>query len=594
MDETLQLTHTRIGDIPLLLGLVIKLDIPAIYDREIGDHGLHTGLSGGWMLAIWMIFILTESDHTKYNVEDWGGRHAELLSRLTGQQIRAGDFNDNRLSRLLSRLSKSERWERFEDALWRNSVSVYEILKPSVGELYSAHCDSTTVSGYHQAHENGVMQRGHSKDHRPDLAQLKLMTVAMHAPGHLIATQVASGNTADEGLYLPLIARVRQMLGRRGVLYVGDSKMAALATRAQIAQQGDYYLTVAPLKGETAKSLPAWIEAGLSGEQEMTKLSKENGEQIGSGYEFTRLRTAQIPIDAEESLESFTFTERVQVIQSEDLRAAQSKSLRDRLRRAQAEIKALTPEPRQGRRQYCDEENFKAALCAVIEKHKVAGLLDVNWEVEERKQVKLIGRGRAGDDRPKREVVTRRCQVKSVNLDRKAVAAAGRRLGWRVQLSNAPAEVSLSACVTHYRANWRGERNYNRLKGEPIGIDPIFVRNDDQITGLTNLLTMAVRVESLIEVQVARGLQSEGKEIKGLYPGLPNKGTDHPTAVAMLKAISRKEITLMRAELNGQKSLQLSPLPEWLPDVLRYLHLSPTLYADLQKNSAFDISIFGK
>ena len=43
MDETLQLTHTRIGDIPLLLGLVIKLDIPAIYDREIGDHGLHTG-----------------------------------------------------------------------------------------------------------------------------------------------------------------------------------------------------------------------------------------------------------------------------------------------------------------------------------------------------------------------------------------------------------------------------------------------------------------------------------------------------------------------------------------------------------------------
>lgn len=594
MDETLQLTHTRIGDIPLLLSLVIKLDIPAIYDREIGDHGLHTGLSGGWMLAIWMIFILTESDHTKYNVEDWGGRHAELLSRLTGQQIRAGDFNDNRLSSLLSRLSKPERWERFEAALWNSSVSVYEILKPSVGELYSAHCDSTTASGYHQVHENGVMQRGHSKDHRPDLAQLKLMTVAVHPYGQLIATRVASGETADDGLYLPLIARTRQILGRIGVLYVGDSKMSALATRAQIAQQGDYYLTVAPLKGETAESLPAWIEAGLSGGQEMTKLSKENGEQIGSGYEFRRQRTAQIPTGAAASLESFTFTERVQVIQSEDLRAAQSKSLRDRLRRAQAEIKSLTPEPRQGRRQYGDEENFKVALSAVIEKHKVAGLLNVDWEVEERKQVKLIGRGRAGADRPQREVVTRRCQVKSVNPDRKAIAAAGRRLGWRVQLSNAPAEVSLPTCVTHYRANWRGERNYNRLKGEPIGIDPIFVRNDDQITGLTHLLTLAVRVESLIEVQVARGLQSEGKEIKGLYPGLPNKGTDHPTAVAMLKAIDRKEITLMRAELNGQTSLQLSPLPEWLPDVLRYLHLSPTLYADLQKNSAFDISIFGK
>jgi transposase len=293
-------------------------------------------------------------------------------------------------------------------------------------------------------------------------------------------------------------------------------------------------------------------------------------------------------------METFNFSERLQVIQSEDLRAAQAKSLQDRLRRAHTEIKALTPEPGRGRHQYRDEESFKAALAAVIEKHKVAGLLEVEWEVEEQKETRLVGRGRAGVDRPRREIVKRRCVVKSVKRDRKAIFEAGRRLGWRVQLSNAPEEVSLQTCVNHYRANWRGERNYNRLKGEPVGIDPIFVRNDDQIIGLTNLLTVAVRLECLIEVQVARGLQSESKEIKGLYPGLPNKGTDHPTAVAMLKAISRKEITLTRAEFNGQTSLHLSPLPDWLPAVLRYLHLSSTLYADLQNKSAFDISIFGK
>jgi transposase len=594
VNETLQLTHTRVGDIPLLFGLVTKLGIPEIYDREVRDHGLHTGLSGGWMLAVWIVFILTECDHTKYKVEEWVERQAALLSHLAGREIRAADFNDNRLSSLLSRLSKLEHWERFESAVWHKSVLVYAILKPSVGALYSAHCDSTTVSGYHQVHENGIMQRGYSKDHRPDLAQLKLMTVAVHPYGHLTGTQVVSGDTADEGLYLPLIARVRRLLGCTGVLYVGDSKMSALTTRAQLAYQGDYYLTIAPIKGETALSLPGWIEAALGGAKEMTQLSKENGEGIGNGYEFTRQRTAQLPTGPDGRFESFTFTERVQVIQSEDLRAAQSKSLQDRLRRAQAEIKALTPQPRQGRHQYSDEESFKTALAAVIEKHKVAGLLEVDWEVEERKQTQFIGRGRAGADRPKREVITRRCQVKSVNLDRKAIAAAGRRLGWRVQLSNAPEEVSLQTCVRHYRANWRGERNYNRLKSEPIGIDPIFVRKDDQITGLTHLLTMAVRVESLIEVQVANGLQSDGKQIKGLYPGLPNQGTNHPTAVAMLKAIDRKEITLTRAEINGQTSFHLSPLPEWLPDVLGYLHLSPTLYADLRKNSVFDISIFGK
>ena len=56
---------------------------------------------------------------------------------------------------------------------------------------------------------DGLMQLGHSKDHRPDLAQLKLVTVATHPHGHLAATQVINGNAADDGVYLPIIARVR-------------------------------------------------------------------------------------------------------------------------------------------------------------------------------------------------------------------------------------------------------------------------------------------------------------------------------------------------------------------------------------------------
>lgn len=592
MNSTLQLTHTRVGDIPLLLALLINLSIPEIYDREVGDHGLHTGLSGGWLLTIWLVFILTESDHTKYKVEDWVERHQKLLSHLTGRQINAQEFNDNRLSALLKRLSKRKRWHRFEAAIWQNSIEVYEILAPGVGDLYSAHLDSTTVSGYHRMHEDGVMQRGHSKDHRPDLPQLKLMTAAMHPHGHLAASTVESGNTADDSLYLPLIARVRQMLGHAGVLYVGDSKMAALATRAQIACDGDYYLTVAPMTGQTAKQMSDWIDAGLSGTPALTTLNKENGERSGRGYEFVRQCTAQLSTGKEGELESFTFSERVPVIQSGSLAQAQSKRLEKRLAKAAAEIAQLTPEPTRGRRQYRAEEEFNAALKVLIEKHNVTGLLEVDWEMETQTETRLVGRGRAGANRPTQQITKQRCQVKSVKRDLPAIAEAKQRLGWRVQLSNAP--ISLETCVSHYRGNWRGERNYHRLKDEPIGIDPLFVRKDDQIIGLTHLLTLAARVESLIEVKVEQGLKSEEKQIKGLYPGLPNQATDHPTTVAMLKAIDRREITLTEAKLNGQTSLHLSPLPEWLADVLRYLHLSPNLYADLQKNSAFDISIFGK
>jgi hypothetical protein len=94
---------------------------------------------------------------------------------------------------------------------------------------------------------------------------------------------------------------------------------------------------------------------------------------------------------------------------------------------------------------------------------------------------------------------------------------------------------------------------------------------------LTHLLTLAVRRCGWLEIQVAAGLQQAGKPLTGLSPGLPQKATAQPTAVALLQAVARARVTLTCLQWQGQQVLHLSPLPEWLPDVLRYLHLSPTL-----------------
>jgi transposase len=41
------------------------------------------------------------------------------------------------------------------------------------------------------------------------------------------ATDVLSGERADDGLYIPLIARIASGLHRPGLLLVGDGKMSA-------------------------------------------------------------------------------------------------------------------------------------------------------------------------------------------------------------------------------------------------------------------------------------------------------------------------------------------------------------------------------
>ena len=74
-----------------------------------------------------------------------------------------------------------------------------------------------------------------------------------------LATDVVSGERADDPLYIPCIERVQRSLGRSGLLFVGDCKMAARDTRGFIALAGDYYLCPLPqvqlAEGELAEAL---------------------------------------------------------------------------------------------------------------------------------------------------------------------------------------------------------------------------------------------------------------------------------------------------------------------------------------------------
>ncbi len=588
MTEPPDLTHIRVDDIPLLVGVLRQMNLAELYDQAIGDHGAHQGLSGGWMLTLWLTFILSAGDHTKANVAEWVARHAELLRRLTGQPVTAEDFNDTRLGRLLTRLSDRERWERFEAAVWAHSVAVYALDLPCVGGLTSAVVDSTTAAGYHTVHDAGLMQRGHSKDHRPDLPQLKLMTVSVHPSGQLVGTDVVSGQVADDGLYAPLIARVRALFGQVGLLYVGDSKMAALATRAQIAQAGDYYLTVAPHTGQVAQDLPNWIETALMEPSATQTLCNEADDTLGIGYEFSRICQISLPLGPRGGHRRIEWSERVQVFRSQAVQAQQAQALTQRLARAEAALWALNQPRGRGHRRLKSRADFEAAVQAITDTQRVSGLLVVTPQVDEQRQTRLVGRGRRGPQRPTREVITQRFTVAAVQRDEVALAWHTERLGWRVQLTNAPPALSLNACVVHYRANWVGERNYHQLKDRPLGLSPLFVRNDDQLIGLTQLLTLGVRTLSVIELQTQRGLQADDTQLAGLYAGNPKQATDRPTAVAILTAIARMEITLTVITWHGHTAAHLTPLPPLLVQVLRYLQLPITLYTDLAAQNSLN------
>lgn len=78
------------------------------------------------------------------------------------------------------------------------------------------------MSGYHKIREGGLFQKGVSKDD-PKRAQIKLMTGALDPLGMALASDVVSGEKADDILYRPVIRRINAYLKDKAVLYVGDS-----------------------------------------------------------------------------------------------------------------------------------------------------------------------------------------------------------------------------------------------------------------------------------------------------------------------------------------------------------------------------------
>jgi transposase len=538
MDATLELTHERVDDVPLLLGFLIRSRLPEILDRHLPPHRLHQGLSNGWLITVRIAYVLSQADHRKSPVQQWADGLQHTLEALIGRPIRPAESSDDRPTLVLNRLSDPDAWHELEADLWHSQCDAYAL--PPVERV---HLDATTSYGYHAIDDDGLMQRGHSKGHRPDLPQIKPMAAAAQPGGLFLAGDVHPGDAADDPLYLRLYRRIRALLGRTGSLHVGDCKMAALEARAEIAAAGDCYLTRLPLTGEVAAQFPAWVEAALTGEAKAKVIEIEGDEErIARGYEFERPRTAAVK-GTEHS-----WIERVQVIRSAAAARGQAAALERRLEEAEAAVRGLTPPPGPGRSQYTTGWELERAVAAVLAEHDAEGLLEVSWERQEASRTEYIGRGRGGPNRPKTTGWDIRYQITAVRRDEAAIERRVERLGWRVQVINLPAErLSLAESPWTYRGGWSAERLFHLFKDRPLGIRPFYVRRDDQVRGLTHRVTLALRVLTLFEVSVRRGRGQDEEELPGLYPGQPKRVTARPTAKRVLEAISRAGITLTQA-----------------------------------------------
>jgi len=569
MTEPLMVTTERVDDIPILLAQSDTMGIPELLDECFKPHGNWEGISLGWTTAVWLAHLLSEGDHRMNQVQSWVAHRLETLHLCSGQEVQERWWSDDRLALVLDALAQPEHWQRFETALNQRLIRVYQLQPQRV------RVDSTTTSGYWSVGDDGLFQLGYSKDHRPDLPQLKVMLSALDPLGLPLVTQVVAGNAADDPLYLPAIKQVSQSLPGHGVLYVGDCKMAALSTRAYVQAQGDYYLCPLANTQMPDSELDAYLQPVWNGERPLLAVHRATAEGedevIAEGYE------QGIELSSEVQGQSVTWTERRLVVRSLKQAQAATAALHARLGKAQAALTQLTVH-KQGKPVYRDADSLQQAAQAILKAHQVQGLirLQIDEQVGERPV-------RAYGTHPAAVRVERSFHLHS-EVDQAAVSATTRRLGWRVYVTNHPEQtLSLEQAVLAYREEYLVERGFGRLKGKPLSLSPMYVQSDQRATGLIHLLSVALRILTLLEGRCRQRLADQHESLPGLYAGNPKRTTSRPTAEALLQAF--RLIHLSVVTLGQQAHRHLTPLSALQLRILGLLDVSPIIYGRLGAES---------
>src|SRR3954462_9890859 len=226
-----------VADLPVLWETLKRLDLAASLDRHFPTPRHWKGpLTPGEVLAVWLLFLLSQGDHCLNHVESWVAQHHSTLSALLGKEVRPACAHDDRLADWLTRLRVGDAFSHLERDLNQQTIRVYQLPTDLV------RIDATTANSYAEVlSEKGLLQFGHSKDD-PDRPQLKIAAGVLDPLGLPLAPAVVPGKPTDDPLYVPVIQAVQRSLGLGGRTYVGDCKMAALATRAFVAAGADWYL----------------------------------------------------------------------------------------------------------------------------------------------------------------------------------------------------------------------------------------------------------------------------------------------------------------------------------------------------------------
>ena len=248
--------HLRpVAHLPLVLGVVRKLNIAALIDTFCPPHPAHVLSCGRGVEAL--LLAILDGHHALYKV---GARLEERgMVPLLQPGLTRASLHDYRLGQSLEALFAAQ-LNRVFGAIALNALEVYTIATPWL------HQDTTTMSlygAYEEAARPGeglVPPRpayGHSKDGREDFKHV-LLSLGVSSDGLPLRLGLRDGNTSDS-TETPVAIEECVALGLDGVRgIVADRKAYCQRTLGLCLEQRVGLITLVPRTCAVRQEVEAW------------------------------------------------------------------------------------------------------------------------------------------------------------------------------------------------------------------------------------------------------------------------------------------------------------------------------------------------
>jgi transposase len=535
-----------IAHLPLVLGVLRRLEVATVIDRLIPPHPAH-GLSCGRGVEALVLAIL-DGHHVLYKV----GKRLEERGMVTLLQpgLTQAALHDYRLGHILAALFAANLNTMFS-AVALKALEVYAIPTPWL------HQDTTTIALY-GAYEDDPQTPGaprpaygHSQDGRDDLKQVLLSLGVSGDSGLPLRVGLRDGNRSDS-VETPLAIEECLALGLDGVRgIVADSKAYSRRTLGLCLEHRIGLVTLVPRTCAVRQELEAWGHQHPALPLLVEKPGRTQDEAPRRWHGQSVLRQVEVEYsDGRIVHETLRFV----VVHSSQLAQQQTQTY-SAAQAKEAEVVVAHMTHVQARWFACEAD----AAAAIAEyEHRGSGRRGRRpqaWRyhavryrvVADTRLTRRARRGRPAKTDPPPTEAGYRLAVEVAVLDKPE-----EEHGWTVLATTVSAEVCTDAEIlqAYQEQHTTVEPSFRWIKN-PAAIAPVWLGKPERIAALAMLTVRGLLVYSVIQRQVRLYLLTHDQQLPG------NKGlTATPTAAVVLALFT--QVALVRLWIGEQEVAQLS------------------------------------